>query len=141
MKILMERNVVEWNGHEVKNRNDLIHCFIINYYLCNMEKLMFDFLDDLDPNMFRYRTKFGVIPHFSRGGTYLVSDEKSRQIIMLCKFFSCEYNYGLSVYERWMNSKPIYVRMKNSTTEIFVLESKADNCITTEDMTVTSWLL
>ena len=125
----------------VKNRNDLIHCFIIIYYLCIMEKMMFKFLDDLDPNMFRYRTKFGIIPHYSRGGTYLVSDERSRQVIMLCKFFSCEYNYGLSVYEKWLETKPIYIRMKNSTTEVFVLESTVNNSTTTEDYDITSWVV
>ena len=88
-----------------------------------MEKMMFKFLDLMNPNMFLLETKFGAIPRYSREGDYLVGDERRDQIMSLCSFFSCEFDYGLSVYEKWLSSKPVYVRIKNSTTSLLVPKS------------------
>ena len=85
---------------------------------------MFKFLDHLNPNIFLLETKFGTIPRYSREGDYVfdfvVGDEKRKQILLLCSFFSCEYSDGLSLYDKWLSTKPIYVRMKNSTTDLLV---------------------
>lgn len=88
-----------------------------------MEKMMFKFLDHLNPNMFMLETKFGVLPFYNREETILIGDERRKQISLLCDFFSCEFDYGLSVYEKWLNGKPIYVRVKNSTSDVFVAKS------------------
>ena len=88
-----------------------------------MENMMFKFLDHLNPNMFILETKFGLIPRYSRGGNYVVGDERREQILLLCDFFSCEFDYGLSIYEKWLSGKPIYVRVKNSTSDVFVPKS------------------
>ena len=85
-----------------------------------MEKVMFKFLDRLNPNMFLLETKFGTIPRYSREGDYVIGEEKLKQVSLLCDFFSCENDYGLSVYDKWLSSKPVYVRIKNSTSDVFV---------------------
>lgn len=88
-----------------------------------MEKMMFKFLDLMNPNMFMVETKFGVLPLYNREETILIGDERRNQIMSLCSFFSCEFDYGLSVYEKWLSGKPVYVRIKNSTTDVFVAKS------------------
>ena len=85
-----------------------------------MEKQMFKFLDHLNPNIFLLETKFGTIPRYSREGDYVIGDEKHKQILLMCDFFSYKYNDGVSVYDKWLSRKPIYVRIKNSTTELLV---------------------
>ena len=81
---------------------------------------MFNFLDLMSPNMYVLETKFGTIPSYNREGNYVIGDEKRKQILLLCSFFSCEYDDGLSVYNKWLSTKPIYVRIKNSTTDLLV---------------------
>lgn len=88
-----------------------------------MEKMMFKFLDHLNPNMFLLETRFGNIPRYNREGSYVVTSEKHKQILLLCDFFSCEFDNGATVYEKWLSSKPIYVRLKNSTSDVFVAKS------------------
>lgn len=81
-----------------------------------MEKLMFKFLDALNPEFFRYETKFGIIPRYEReDGNYVVGDIVCKDIMRLCNYFSCEFEYASSVYKKWMETKPVYVRIKNST--------------------------
>ena len=63
-------------------------------YIGDMEKMMFKFLNHLNPNMFLLETKFGNIPRYSRGGTFLIGDEKRKQIMLLCDFFSCGFDNG-----------------------------------------------
>lgn len=88
-----------------------------------MEKMMFKFLDLMNPNMFRLETKFGNVPRYNGEDNFIVGNEKRRQILLLCDFFSCEFDNGLSVYEKWLSSKPVYVRIKNSTTDFLVPKS------------------
>ena len=88
-----------------------------------MEKQMFNFLDLMNPNMYVLETKFGTIPCYICEGNYVIADEKHKQILLLCSFFSCEYLDGLSVYDKWLSTKSIYVRMKNSTTDLLVPKS------------------
>ena len=84
---------------------------------------MFKFLDHLNPNIFLLETKFGIIPRYGREGAYVIGEEKRRQILLLCDFFTCKYNDGMLVYDKWLSGKPIYVRIKNSTTEFLVPKS------------------
>lgn len=79
-----------------------------------MEKLMYMFLDSLNPDIFILKTKFGTLPHYSRGGSYLIGDEKRRQILLLCEFFPCEYDFGLSIYDKWLKTKPVCIRLKDT---------------------------
>jgi hypothetical protein len=85
-----------------------------------MEKMMFKFLDLMNPNIYVLETKFGNIVRYGRKGDYVVTGDKRKQILSLCSFFTCEFDYGLSVYEKWLSGKPIYVRIKNSTTDFLV---------------------
>ena len=85
-----------------------------------MEQMMFRFLDLLNPNIFVLETKFGNVPRYNGEDNFIVGEEKRKQIKLLCNMFSCEYNDGLSVYDKWLSSKPIYVRLKSSTSDVFV---------------------
>lgn len=78
---------------------------------------MFKFLDTLNPNMFLLETKFGTIPKYERGGNYLIGFEKKKDIMRLSDFFSITYSDAELIYEDWLMSKPVYVRIKNTTTE------------------------
>ena len=96
---------------------------------------MFLFLDEMNPDMFILRTKFGTLPHYSRKGTYVISDEKRRQVKLLCEYFSCDFANGLKVYDKWLLGKPVYVRIKNSTNEyVFVADSDIVNISSTTAM-------
>lgn len=93
-----------------------------------MKEMMFEFLDDFYPDVFLYRTKFGVIPKYNISGDYAINDVKRKHIKMLSNFFSCHYDVSWEVYEEWLNRKPIYVRIKNSTNnDTFVLESQVNH--------------
>lgn len=93
---------------------------------------MFRYLDSRNPGFFRYRTKFGIIPRYNRKGDYVVGNEKRKDIERLCRFFSIHHYDGKDIYERWLETKPIYVRIKNSTNDnVFVPESEANNVSTT----------
>ena len=85
-----------------------------------MEQMMFRFLDLLNPNIFVLETKFGNVPRYNGEDNFIVGEEKRKQIKLLCNMFSCEYNDGLSVYDKWLSSKPVYVRLKSSTSDVFV---------------------
>ena len=85
--------------------------------------MMFKFLDLMNPNMFILETKFGNVSSYNGEDNFIVGDERRKQILSLCSFFSCEFDYGLSVYEKWLSGKPVYVRIKNSTTDVFVAKS------------------
>ena len=86
--------------------------------------MMFEFLDTYYPNVFRLRTKFGVIPKYGIEGDYAIGEVKRKHVKMLCNFFSSDLDYCTDVYEEWLNNKPVCVRLKNSTNEdTFVVES------------------
>lgn len=76
-----------------------------------MEKLMFTFLDTMNPKVFLLMTKFGTTPYHRDGDNYVISDEKHKVAHKLCDFFSCEYSYALLVYNKWLRTKPICVRV------------------------------
>ena len=97
-----------------------------------MEKLMFKFLDQIRPNMFVLKTKFGNVPAYNRSGNFVVGDEKRKDIERLCRFFSIHDYDGKYIYEKWLGTKPIYVRIKNSTNDtVLVPESEVNNVSTT----------
>lgn len=104
-----------------------------------MENLMFKFLDNLNPNFFMYRTKFGIIPRYDRDGyNYVIGDIVRKDTLRLCDYFSCEFEYASSVYKKWMNSKPVHIRIKNSTNGyLFVPENHLTDCVSvaTTDLT------
>ena len=88
-----------------------------------MYKPMFMFLDKLNPGIFRYRTKFGIIPRYNRGGSYTIVDVKDKDIKKLCNTFNLSWEDGKDVYTYWLSTKPVAVRIKNSTNEdVFVFE-------------------
>ena len=89
-----------------------------------MERQMYKFLDHLNPNIFLLETKFGIIPRYGIKGDYVIGEVKRKHIKMLCNFFSSDLDYCTDVYEQWLDSKPVCVRLKNSTNEdTFVVES------------------
>ena len=94
---------------------------------------MFRFLDQMRPNMFVVKTKFGNVPRYNREGDFIVGNEKRKDIEKLCHYFCLEYYQGKLIYENWMATKPTYVRVKNSTNDtVLVPESKVDNSTTTD---------
>lgn len=108
-----------------------LECFIISFIFTIfvfMETLMRKFLDHLNPNTFLVETKFGCLPHYE--GTIFADTTKRQQVWLLCDFFSCEYNDGLEVYDRWLSSKPVYVRIYNSTTEFTYVPKTYSNYTT-----------
>lgn len=97
--------------------------------------MMFEFLDTFYPDVFLLRTKFGVIPRYNIKGDYALGEVKRKHVKMLCNFFSCDSDYGKDVYEQWLKSKSICVRIKNSTNDsVFVPESESNNSVTYSDV-------
>ena len=97
-----------------------------------MEKLMFKFLDQIRPNMFVLKTNIGNVTRYNRSGNFVVGDEKRKDIERLCRFFSIHDYDGKYIYEKWLETKPIYVRIKNSTNDtVLVPESEVNNVSTT----------
>jgi len=91
-----------------------------------MKEMMFEFLDNFYPDVYFIRTKFGLIPRYDVKYT-----GSSRYVKTLCNFFSCELEYGLEIYKEWLNSKPVYTYVKNSTNgNTLVRESHPNNCVT-----------
>jgi hypothetical protein len=91
-----------------------------------VKEMMFEFLDNFCPDVYFIRTKFGLIPRY--GVKYTGG---SRYVKTLCNFFSCEWEYGLEIYKEWLNSKPVYTYVKNSTNgNTLVRESHPNNCVT-----------
>lgn len=78
-----------------------------------MEKLMFSFLDTMNPDLFLVKTTFGNIPSYALNeeGSILIRHEKRRQIHSLCDFFSCSYDYARIVYDMWLETKPVYIHI------------------------------
>ena len=78
-----------------------------------MEKLMFSFLDTMNLDFFLVKTTFGNIPSYALNeeGSILIRHEKRRQIHSLCDFFSCGDFYACIVYDRWLETKPVYRRI------------------------------
>jgi len=83
-----------------------------------MKKLMFLFLDEMNPEMFILKTKFGNIPKYGREGNYCIGDEKHNQVKKLCEYFTLGYFEGLKTYDEWLNKKPILQRKKNLIGEV-----------------------
>ena len=127
MKILMKRNVVKWNGHEVKNRNDLIHCFIIYYYICIVNKLMYDFLDNLYPTIIKVDLGNSNSYSYRNNDEVFNIHDKRTAINSLCSFFSITMSESAEVFYSWLETRPLYVKLENSTTDIFVPESMVSN--------------
>lgn len=82
-----------------------------------MEKMMFEFLDEYYPDVYRYKLHYTLFP--------VISGNKREQIKTLCSFFSCEFDYGVEVYEKWLSNRPIYTYIENSTNgDVLVAEIK-----------------
>lgn len=90
--------------------------------------MMFEFLNTFCPDVFLLRTKFGIIPRYNNNPDNCSFEEiKRKHVKMLYNFFSCDLDYCTDVYKQWLNSKPIYVRIKNSTNDsVFVPESESN---------------
>ena len=96
-----------------------------------MKEMMFEFLDNFYPHIRLLKTKFGIIPMYGMKANYAMGEVKRKHVKILCGYFSCDSDYGKDVYEQWLNSRPIYVRVKNYTDiDTFVLESESNNCVT-----------
>jgi hypothetical protein len=82
-----------------------------------MENTMFRFLNTLRPNLYSIRTKWGDIPTYYTDRDYLPVDVKRKDIVKLCNTFGISNEDGELVYNKWLKTKPVYTRMKNSTNE------------------------
>lgn len=88
-----------------------------------MEQLMYKFLETTNPKLFMLKTKFGITPYHRNGDNYVISDEKRKVAHKLCDFFSCDYLYACLVYDKWLQTKPVCVRVvdpEDSTKSIYV---------------------
>lgn len=88
-----------------------------------MEQLMYKFLETTNPNLFMLKTKFGITPYHHNGDNYVISDEKRKVAHKLCDFFSCDYSYACLVYDKWLQTKPVCVRVvdpEDNTKSIYV---------------------
>ena len=79
---------------------------------------MYDFLDSLYPTFYVHETKFGNV--FYDKGTMFSAMDKWYAIDSLCQFFSITFSEGDEVFESWVKTKPVYVRLGNSTTDVYV---------------------
>lgn len=80
---------------------------------------MFRFLNTLRPNLYIIRTKFGDVPQYygEWNRYYAIVDVKYKDIVKLCNTFGISKEDGELVYNKWLKTKPVYTRMKNSTNE------------------------
>lgn len=88
-----------------------------------MEQLMYKFLETTNPKLFMLKTKFGITPYYYNGDNYVISDEKRKVAHKLCDFFSCDYLYACLVYDKWLQTKPVCVRVvdpEDNTKSIYV---------------------
>ena len=78
---------------------------------------MFRFLNTLRPNLYIIRTKFGDVPQYYKDSNYAIVDVKYKDIDKLCNTFGISKEDGVIVYNNWLNSRPVYTRLKNSTND------------------------
>lgn len=90
-----------------------------------MNKLMYNFLDNLYPNFVVRKTKFGN-SYINNGDLFSVED-KMCAIKSICNFFSVTVFDGTVIFKSWIKTKPVYVRLENSTTDIFVPKPNVSN--------------
>ena len=82
-----------------------------------MEEMMFEFLNDYYPEVYLLRFHSNLFP--------VISGNKCEHIKTLCNFFSCEFDYGVEVYEKWLSNRPIYTNIENSTNgDVLIAEFK-----------------
>lgn len=86
---------------------------------------MFDFLDNLYPNFVVRKTKFGN-SYVNNDDVFSIHDKRTA-INNLCSFFSITMSEGAEVFVSWLKTKPVYVRLENSTTDIFVPKRNVSN--------------
>ena len=86
-----------------------------------MNKVMYDFLDSLYPTFFVHETKFGNALKYD-GGLIFSAINKWDAMDSLCQFFSLTLPESDEVFESWVKTKPVYVRLGNSTTDVYVLK-------------------
>lgn len=88
-----------------------------------MEKLMYTFLDTMYPKLFMLKTKFGNTPYYYNGNTFVLCELKHKTAYKLSDYFCCSYNYADIVYDRWLETKPVCIRVTNpedSTKSIYI---------------------
>ena len=84
-----------------------------------MEKQMYNFLDTCYPTVFILETKFGNAVKYDRNLVFSVMD-KHFAVDHLCSFFSLTIPEGQDVFDSWLKTRPVYVRLGNSTTDVYV---------------------
>jgi hypothetical protein len=82
-----------------------------------MKNTMFRFLNTLHPELYCIRTKFGDVPQYYKDRNYAIVDVKYKDIDKLCNTFGISKEDGVIVYNNWLNSRPVYTRLKNSTND------------------------
>jgi hypothetical protein len=76
-----------------------------------MEKMIWKYLDELYPNCYRKRTKFGLCATDEMGKPFhLLGVSKNVSLV-----FSCPREYTIAVVADWCSSLPAYTNIPNST--------------------------
>ena len=89
-----------------------------------MKKLIHSYLDCAYPNVYIHRTKFGDAIYDNKLGF-----EKIIVVHQLRQLFSCGYSVASDELEKWILSRPVYVRVTNATNEdvLVPLETKCNS--------------
>ena len=80
---------------------------------------MYKFLDTCYPTVFVVETKFGNAVKYNGNQVFAVMD-KHFAVDHLCSFFSLTIPEGQDVFDSWLKTRPVYVRLGNSTTDVYV---------------------
>jgi hypothetical protein len=83
-----------------------------------MKKIMYDFLTHLNPNLIIVRTKFGD-SYRNNGDVFSIHDKRTA-INSLCNCFGISLPESAEVFVCWLKTRPVYVRLENTTTDVFV---------------------
>ena len=93
---------------------------------------MMTYLCETYPDAYTYRSKFGDILYDKNNGVYDMSLHVKRLKVVnqLVSLFCCSGYDAKSVFESWKASRPIFVRVVNSTNEVVLLPLETE-CNTT----------
>lgn len=93
-----------------------------------MEKLMMTYLCETYPNAFMYRCKFGELLYMSP--TYHLHLAHATMVNQLISLFCCSWMDAEITFDKWKTSRPVMVRIVNSTNENVLVQLETE-CNTT----------
>jgi hypothetical protein len=84
-----------------------------------MEKLILAYLNVTYPNVYTYRCKFGDILYLNNNSVFdnHLHIKRVNVVAQLVLLFSCDELDAYDVFDSWRDSRPVYVRVVNSTND------------------------